>query len=163
MLCNVAAVFKPRDSELFEGGREGQIRKLGLTYTHHYIYIYSQQGPAGNYTQYFVIICKRKESEKESVLCNWITVLCTRNYQDIVSQLYFNIKILLNPVKQDIRKWLGGSSTSFSSSKLPIQPANQYPSEHHLLAVWLQECRVYGDELGDWDWQIHTTMYKIDN
>ena len=48
-----------------EGGKE-QIRSLGLTYTFYYTLLYS----TGNYTQYFIVIYRRRESEKECLyLC----------------------------------------------------------------------------------------------
>ena len=46
----------------------------------------------GNYTQYFVITYKGKESEKNRYIfmCNWITLLYTWNEHNIINQLYFN-------------------------------------------------------------------------
>ena len=72
----------------FLKGETGTNWEVGINiYTPLYIYIYkiySQQGPAGNYTQYFVII-REKNLKKNVFVYNWITVLYTWNYQDIVS------------------------------------------------------------------------------
>ena len=56
-----------------------QIRSLGLTYTHCTCEINNQQGQVcstGNFTQYFVITHKGKESEKEYIYICIIESLC---------------------------------------------------------------------------------------
>ena len=45
----------------------------------------------GNPTQYSVIIYMGKESEKKRMdMYNWISLLHSRNYYNIINQLYFN-------------------------------------------------------------------------
>ena len=47
----------------------------------------------GNYIQYPVINCNGKEYEKECIyMYNWVTLLYTRNWYNIVNQLYVNLK-----------------------------------------------------------------------
>ena len=70
---------------------------MGLAYTHYYILkkitnkdlLYS----TGNYTQYFVITYKGKESEKNTCICRCITdsLCCTPGTNNSISnQLYSN-------------------------------------------------------------------------
>ena len=47
----------------------------------------------GNYAQYFIITCKRKESEKNMYVCKTESLsFPPENYHNTVNQLYFNKK-----------------------------------------------------------------------
>ena len=77
---------------------------MGLTYTHHYIYckIDNQQRPTktGNYTQYFVITYKGKESEKEYIyICIYESLCCETNTWNLTQHSKSTILQLKNIYK----------------------------------------------------------------
>ena len=87
------------------GWGEGWTGGLGLAYAHCGVWNAGQWGPAAQHrTQYSVMVYVGKESEREWMcyMYNRITLLHSRNYNNIVNQLYF---------KKTSKKWGKKSST----------------------------------------------------